>query len=112
MEEMFSLFGRKIKLRLVGLSPNDMVKTYLIVLKYMPKAKVPTLSVTPSNLIPACRGCNMDKKTDMILDPDATPVHLYYDRLPEESLLHVRIGDNLEITYFVSCLEGWGKSLR
>ena len=37
---------------------------------YLPKAKVPTLSVTPSNLIPACRDCNMDKKTDMILAPD------------------------------------------
>lgn len=79
---------------------------------YLPKAKVPTLSVTPSNLIPACRDCNMDKKTGMILDPDATPVHLYYDRLPEGPWLYVRIGDNLEITYYVSCPDGWDKSLR
>lgn len=79
---------------------------------YLPKAKVPTLSVTPSNLIPACRDCNMDKKMDMILAPGATPVHLYYDRLPEEPWLHVRIGDNLEITYFVSCPDSWDKSLR
>ena len=79
---------------------------------YLPKAKVPTLSVTPSNLIPACRDCNMDKKTDMILTPDATLVHLYYDRLPEGTWLHVHIGDNLEITYYVSCPESWDKSLR
>ena len=79
---------------------------------YLPKAKVPTLSVTPSNLIPACRDCNMDKKTDMILTPDATPVHLYYDRLPEGAWLHVHVGDNLEITYYVSCPESWDKSLR
>ena len=79
---------------------------------YLPKAKVPTLSVTPSNLIPACRDCNMDKKTDMILAPDATPVHLYYDRLPAGPWLHVRIGDNLEITYYVSCPESWDKSLK
>ena len=79
---------------------------------YLPKAKVPTLSVTPSNLIPACRDCNMDKKTDMILVPDTTPVHLYYDRLPEGPWLHVRIGNNLEITYYVSCPDNWDKSLR
>lgn len=79
---------------------------------YLPKAKVPTLSVTPSNLIPACRDCNMDKKTDMFLAPDATPVHLYYDRLPEGPWLHVRIGDNLEITYFISCPDSWEKSLK
>lgn len=79
---------------------------------YLPKSKVPTLSVTPSNLIPACRDCNMDKKTDMILAPDATPVHLYYDRLPEGPWLHVRIGNNLEITYYVSCPESWDKALR
>lgn len=79
---------------------------------YLPKAKAPTLSVTPSNLIPACRDCNMDKKTDMILDPNATPVHLYYDRLPEGPWLHVRIGDNFEIIYYVLCPEGWEESLR
>lgn len=79
---------------------------------YLPKAKVPTLSVTPSNLIPACRDCNMDKKTNMILTPDATPVHLYYDRLPEGPWLHVQIGDNLEITYYVSCPDGWDESLK
>lgn len=79
---------------------------------YLPKSKVPTLSVTPSNLIPACRDCNMDKKADMILAPDATPVHLYYDRLPEGLWLYVRIGNNLEITYYVSCPESWDKTLK
>ena len=79
---------------------------------YLPKAKVPTLAVTPSNLIPACRDCNMDKKTDMILTPDATPVHLYYDRLPDEPWLHVRVGDNLVITYYISCQGSWDESLR
>lgn len=79
---------------------------------YLPKAKVPTLSVTPSNLVPACRDCNMDKHTDMALAPDATPVHLYYDRLPEEPWLHVRMGDNLEITYYISCPDSWEASLK
>ena len=95
-----------------GICPICGVRLVSTLDHYLPKAKVPTLSVTPSNLIPACRDCNMDKTTDMILTPYATPVHLYYDRLPEGTWLHVHIGDNLEITYYVSCPESWDKSLR
>lgn len=79
---------------------------------YLPKAKVPTLSVTPSNLIPACRDCNMDKKTEMVLDPKQTSVHLYFDRLPQEIWLHVNVGDNMEIKYYIACPNSWDEDLR
>jgi len=79
---------------------------------YLPKAKVPTLVVTPSNLIPACRDCNMDKKADMVLDPKQTPVHLYFDRLPDDIWLYVTVGSNMEIQYYISCPDTWDDSLR
>ena len=79
---------------------------------YLPKAKVPTLSVTPSNLIPACKDCNMDKKTEMFLDPKQTPVHLYFDRLPQEIWLHVNVGNNMEIKYYIACPDSWDEDLR
>ena len=79
---------------------------------YLPKSKIPTLAVTPDNLFPSCKDCNIDKKTEMVLDPQRTPVHLYYDRLPDDPWLHVNVGTNLEITYFISCPENWEETLR
>lgn len=79
---------------------------------YLPKSKFPTLSVTPSNLIPSCRDCNMDKRDDTSYDPESTPVHLYFDDIPNEPWLQVTVGDNLEILYYISCPDTWDRGLR
>ncbi len=79
---------------------------------YLPKSKAPTLAVTPSNLIPACRDCNTNKKTDMVLKPDSTPVHLYFDRIPNDFWLHTELGDNMEVKYYAQCPEYWEEALR
>ena len=48
----------------------------------------------------------------MVLDPKSTPVHLYYDRIPDDPWLHVNVGTNLEITYYILCPESWEEALR
>ena len=70
---------------------------------YLPKAKYPTLSVTPNNLIPSCRDCNMDKLDSTSCDSQNIPIHLYFDDIPNEPWLHVTVGNNLEILYYISC---------
>lgn len=79
---------------------------------YLPKSKVPTLSVTPNNLIPACRDCNMDKQADLSYNPLDMPVHLYYDAIPNEPWLFVKFKDNLEAIYYISCQDSWEIGLR
>lgn len=79
---------------------------------YLPKSKFPTLSVTPSNLIPSCRDCNMDKRDNVACDSQNTPVHLYFDDIPNEPWLQVTIGDHLEALYYVSCPDTWDEGLR
>ena len=79
---------------------------------YLPKSKFPTLSVTPSNLIPSCRDCNTDKLTLASLDSKNTPVHLYFDDIPDEPWLQVEVGDNLEIFYYISCPDTWDIGIR
>ena len=79
---------------------------------YLPKSKFPTLSVTPSNLIPSCRDCNMDKRDNASYDSKNMPVHLYFDDLPKEPWLQVTVGDNLEILYYISCSDSWDKGIR
>lgn len=95
-----------------GICPICGIRMVATLDHYLPKSKIPTLAVTPSNLIPSCRDCNMDKRTDFVLDPRKTPIHLYYDRLPNEPWLHVNIGTELEVTYYISCPESWDEALR
>lgn len=79
---------------------------------YLPKAKYPTLSVTPNNLIPSCRDCNMDKRDSASCDSQNIPVHLYFDDIPNEPWLYVTVGDNLEILYYISCPKTVDKGVR
>lgn len=79
---------------------------------YLPKSKYPTLVVTPSNLIPSCRDCNMDKRAESSYDPENTPVHLYFDDVPNDPWLQVTVGDNLEILYYVLCPDAWDVGIR
>ncbi len=79
---------------------------------YLPKSKFPTLAVTPSNLIPSCRDCNIDKRDSSSLDSQNTPIHLYFDDIPDDVWLYVTVGDNLEILYYISCPETWEEGIR
>lgn len=79
---------------------------------YLPKSRMPTLAVEPTNLIPSCRDCNMDKKATVSSNPRETSVHIYFDRLPNEPWLYVNIGTCLEVTYYVSCPSDWDECLR
>lgn len=79
---------------------------------YLPKSKVPTLSITPNNLIPACRDCNTDKRADIIYDSTNTPIHLYFDTIPNDPWLFVELDDNLSATYYTNCPDTWNVGLR
>ena len=43
---------------------------------YLPKSVVPTLAVTPSNLVPMCGKCNRIKSDQMETTPEKMPFHL------------------------------------
>lgn len=76
---------------------------------YLPKRKYPTLAVTPNNLIPACRDCNMEKGSDAHMRPDDLPLHIYFDdeKVVREIWLYADFGENSEILYSVRCPKDW-----
>lgn len=77
---------------------------------YLPKSKYPTLSVTPSNLVPSCAICNNAKKEES----DRLLVHAYFDRIPnDEPWLFAEIvsSDPIAVNYNVSCPKHWDKDL-
>ena len=49
---------------------------------YLPKAKNPSLAVTPINLVPACKECNHIKFDHHPEAADQQFIHPYYDKLP------------------------------
>ena len=49
---------------------------------YLPKAKNPSLAVTPINLVPVCKECNHTKGEYHPKTADQQFIHPYYDKLP------------------------------
>lgn len=46
---------------------------------FLPKVEYPFLVVTPENLVPSCRDCNMDKNDMKPTCNEEVPLHPYYD---------------------------------
>lgn len=90
-----------------GVCPICGVRTVSTLDHYLPKMQMPTLAVTPINLVPSCRDCNMDKNDDMVLKPDETPAHMYLDDIDARAWLYTEIDANLEVMYVVRCPADW-----
>lgn len=76
---------------------------------YLPKSSYPTLSFTPSNLIPACSSCNHSKGAASNLSN--MPIHAYLDDIPKGKWLHVDMPRTPTILYYVSCPANWDSGL-
>lgn len=46
---------------------------------YLPKARYPSFSITPMNLVPCCTDCNKDKDTEDANLEEEQLIHPYYD---------------------------------
>ena len=72
---------------------------------YLPKSKYPALAVTPKNMIPACRDCNLgEKKLFFPRNAEEEPLHPYFDDVEQDIWLSVKFditNEELVPTYFV-----------
>ena len=103
--------GRKYYNQILGQAPYGLcplcgVSQASTLDHFLPKSKYPTLSVTPANLIPSCRDCNMKKSSNVTL-----PVHLYYDIIPDDIWLYVSLKQELAPVYSVKCPDNWNARL-
>lgn len=81
-----------------GLCPLCGVGTASTLDHYLPKSTFPSLSVTPSNLIPCCKDCNIAKKSYTPLLKNDQLLHPYYDILPEDVWLNAYIHDSTDFS--------------
>lgn len=60
---------------------------------YLPQSKYPLLVVTPANLVPSCRDCNMGKRSFDTKKSSMMPLHPYFDKVDDQWL-------EAQITFF------------
>jgi hypothetical protein len=75
---------------------------------YLPKAIFPAYAVDPLNLIPCCRDCNFEKRSD-IPEKGKETLHPYYDVINDERWLYTEIGEDerLAFVYKVRKPQNW-----
>ena len=82
---------------------------------YLPKSQYPALAVTPKNMVPACRDCNLgEKRTFFPRSAEEEPLHPYFDDVEQDVWLSVRFdieGKDLVPTYFVRKPAVWNDLL-
>lgn len=76
---------------------------------YLPISKYPLLCVTPANLVPTCRDCNMDKNDDFETDYYSIPFNPYFD-IMADIWVECTIDFNLDKTFVITFYNGFDKS--
>ena len=81
---------------------------------YLPKAKYPTFSVTPYNLIPSCKDCNTGKLTDVFNSREEEVIHPYYDDFSTEEWIVAKMieRDPVAFEFQVKCPESWDETKK
>jgi hypothetical protein len=80
---------------------------------HLPKSKFPSLAVTPSNLIPACRDCNSNKLADVPTSILDQTIHPYFDNIEDNRWLYAQVLQRplTPIKFYVEPPNDWDPSL-
>lgn len=80
---------------------------------HLPKSKFPSLAVTPSNLIPACRDCNSIKLSDVPTTAIKETIHPYFDNIEGDRWLYAKVLEEpqIPILFYVVPPDNWDLSL-
>lgn len=81
---------------------------------YLPKSEYPLLSVTPLNLVPACKDCNTGKLSDYPKNSTEETLHPYYDDVEDFEWLKSRVlqCNPFLIEYYVDPPRGVNRLLK
>ena len=78
---------------------------------FLPKSKYPLLCVTPVNLIPTCRDCNMDKGAEVSDDYYEIPFHPYLETMSDQ-WVECEVCFYPDKTFCIEFKNGYDKSLN
>jgi hypothetical protein len=110
--------GRAKYIRIKDAAPNDrcplcQVGTVTTLDHHLPKAKYPTLVVTPNNLVPACTWCQGAKKSDSPKSKEEQTFHPYFDDFNDKIWLTAQVVEGVPAVFKFnfSAPKGW-KSIK
>ncbi len=77
---------------------------------FLIKTRFPAFTVSPTNLVPACKDCNHNKGQGVCLTPETQVLHPYFDHFEDAQWLFANVQRTAPATfvYFVQPPQGWG----
>ena len=92
-----------------GMCPLCGQRTVSTLDHYLAKSQHPALTVTPVNLVPACRDCNTEKLAHQPSCAEQQTLHPYYDNVEDGTWLHASVVENMPpaIWFYVDPPTNW-----
>lgn len=78
---------------------------------FLPKSKYPLLCITPVNLIPTCRDCNMEKGAEVSDDYYEIPFHPYLEAMNDQ-WVECEVCFYSDDTFSIEFINGYDESLN
>lgn len=100
-------YNRILSAPIHGVCPICGVQRVTTLDHYLPKSKYPSLVVTPLNLIPTCRDCNLGKNDYDFNSPSQAPLHPYLDDLTDAAWLQANIDAKQVVLFYVDPPASW-----
>jgi len=108
------LYNQILALALGGDCPLCGCRKASTVDHYLPKERYPVFSVTPSNLLPACRDCNTNKSSNSPGSPSELFIHPYFDEINDYRWLHAVVTNEGPSTleFSINEVEAWDEEMQ
>lgn len=93
-----------------GRCPLCAARTVTTLDHYMGKSLYPALAISPVNLVPACRDCNITKGEKRFFSPEDMHLHPYFDETDDKIWLQAevcRYGGGYDVFYKAVQPDGW-----
>lgn len=81
---------------------------------HLPKAHHPAFAITPYNLVPCCRDCNMDSLARRPQSSNEQTIHPYYHSVDHEIWLKAKVveGEKSKIVFYADPPDGWSQGYK
>lgn len=92
--------------------PYCTIRTVSTIDHFLPKSEYPNYSITPTNLVPACKDCNTDKKISYPTAKNNQVFHPYFDKVDDITWIKAEIinSEPLSFQFSVIHIDTWSQT--
>ena len=82
-----------------NICPYCTVRTVKTIDHFLPKSEYPSYAITPSNMVPSCRDCNIEKKISYPISSSDQTFHPYFDNVENENWIRAQLIENEPVSF-------------